>query len=811
MFTQASRQPSKSRWLRALPMVAMLFIAACDSPEERVEKHFARGMALLEDDSASKARLEFRNALRINPDHVGSRYQLGVMAEQEGNIRVAASQYGRVAELDPANIDVRLKLALFNMGAGELDTAKTYAEEALELAPENAEALGIYGGILYRLGDFDRAVATAQQATAIDPDTVTAHVVIISDMLRNEQPDEAMAALDGLLERLPEDETLNLLKLAMLANKGDEQGLESHLVRLIELFPDQPQFRVSLAQLYVSTNRPDAAKAQMRALLADRPDDQERALALVQLIARVDGRDAARAELERLIGAASVADSGYVRTLTIALAELHVAEGRPDDALALLRSGVEVASRKADGDRLRVKLAEIELAQGNREVAKTLVDGVLEDDANNSDALAIRAILEIDDYRPEDAILTLRQALSVDPQNARLLLLEARAHERNGNPTLAMERLASAVRASNFDPAIALQYAAALQGRDQTASAETVIEEAARRHPGNRDLLTRLAGLRLAMNDPAGANAVAEQLRALDNGGDTAQRITAATLLREGRIDEGTSILEGMLNDPEGGRGVLGELVASYISRNQTDRAVALLDDLIAQNPANLQAQILRAELYLRDGDQRAAEDALRRGVAAAPQSNAGYIILARLKLQQGDMNGAMEAVQGGLEAIPDDAALRLFLAQLLEQNGEFDRAIAVYSDLYENNQDSALLANNYASLLAEFRENDPESVAKAQRIARRLRGSTVPHFQDTYGWIAFLSGNTAEAVEVLSEAATALPNNALVRYHLGRVQAAAGNPDAARTELEAALTIDPNFPKAISARETLATLQGGG
>ena len=796
---------------RALPIVALLFVAACDSPEERVEKHFARGLALVEENAASKARLEFRNALRINEDHAPSRYQLGLMAEQEGNIRAAAGQYARVAELDPGNIDVRIKLAQFNLAGGEIDTAKTYAEQALALASDNAEALAVYSAVLFQLGDQDRAVMTAREALAVDPDMIAAHVVILTDMVRRDERDAAMAAVDELLLRLPAEQTLNLFKLQLLATAGDQDGLERQLLRMSELFPDQPQYRVALSQLYVSLERPAEAEAQLRALLAARPDDADRALTLVQFVAQVEGREAARQELEDLIAAAPTLDTAFVRQLTMALADLHLLDGRQEQALAVLQASIEGATSAPEADRMRVKVAEIELARGNAATAKTLIDGILEADANNADALAVRAMLEIEDYRPEDAILTLRRALSVDPQNARLLLLEAHAHDRNGNPTLALERLASATRAANFQPAIAMQYAAALQGRDQLPAAETVIEEAARRHPGNRELLTRLAALRLAMNDPAGANAVAEQLRAIDEGDDTAQRIAAATMLREGRLDEGTLLLEELMTDPEGSASVLPQLVASYVSRGETERAIALLDDLIAQNPANMQAQVLRAELHLLAGDAPAAEAVLRQSVEAAPQSNIGYLSLGRLKAQQGDIAAAEEAVLTGLAVIPEDQALGLFLAQLYEVQGRFVEAIEVYGRLYAMNDDSVLIANNYASLLAEFQEDDPEAIALAQRIARRLRGSTVPHFQDTYAWVAFLNGNVAEAAAVLAEAAAALPDNALVRYHRGRVEAAVGNAIVAREELEAALSIDPGFPKAESARAALATLEGGG
>jgi tetratricopeptide (TPR) repeat protein len=146
-------------------------------------------------------------------------------------------------------------------------------------------------------------------------------------------------------------------------------------------------------------------------------------------------------------------------------------------------------------------------------------------------------------------------------------------------------------------------------------------------------------------------------------------------------------------------------------------------------------------------------------------------------------------------------------LAGLLERVGDWDGAIEQYAALYRAAPDSVVLANNYASLLAEHRADDPESMALAARIAERLRDSTQPEFLDTYGWIRFLSGDINAALRALTPAAEGLPDNALVQYHAGRAFAAAGQESEARELLEAALSIDPDFKRAESARQALAAL----
>ena len=72
--------------------------------------------------------------------------------------------------------------------------------------------------------------------------------------------------------------------------------------------------------------------------------------------------------------------------------------------------------------------------------------------------------------------------------------------------------------------------------------------------------------------------------------------------------------------------------------------------------------------------------------------------------------------------------------------------------------------------------------------MTRRLRGTDVPPFQDTYGWILYLRGDASQALTYLEPAAAALPDVALVQYHLGEAELAAKRWDAAEQSFTRAL-----------------------
>jgi Tfp pilus assembly protein PilF len=100
--------------------------------------------------------------------------------------------------------------------------------------------------------------------------------------------------------------------------------------------------------------------------------------------------------------------------------------------------------------------------------------------------------------------------------------------------------------------------------------------------------------------------------------------------------------------------------------------------------------------------------------------------------------------------------------------------------------------ANNLASLLSEYR-TDKASLDRAYSVAVMLNKSPVPSFQDTLGWLYFLRGDSRAATKLLEPAAKALPNRAVVQYHLGMVYSADGQGEKAREQFNRALSLNPD------------------
>jgi tetratricopeptide (TPR) repeat protein len=788
----------------AAVLAITLVVAACDTPEERAQAHFERGLALIADDQNDKAGLEFRNALRLNRDFPEARFELGKLQERLGNFSAAAAHYTAALDLAPENAEAHLRLGQIVLLSGDVERAAVHIGEAARLNPDDASARAANAALMVRRGALDDAEAEANVAISLDPDNSSAHAVIASVLMERGDMEGALARVDAQLEATPNELSFHLIRLRILERMGDVDGVGAQLARQVEQFPDQIQFLQALAR-WRQQQGDDEGVEEVLGRMAE-IEGEEGISRLVAFIAQRRGEEAALNELQSRI--ASAPDLAATYALRQTLADFQIATGRPDDARNTLDAIVaaENAPREAVND-ARLRLARMAIQDGDAATALALAETVLAEDAENSDALAVRAAVAIDALRPEDAIADLRVALQGDPQNAQLMLLQAEAHERAGDLSAAAERFAAAARASNFDPEIAIRYARYLRAQGQLSAAEAAVSESTRRNPTSRAAWSTLAELRLLQSDWVGAEEAAAALRQLRGGEALAAQVSAASLTAQGRLDESTELLESSLDADKANIAVVSRLIRNYVQSGEIERAAAFLDEMLAVRPDDVAALLLRADLHAVQGQADQARALVERVIAIAPGSPAGHIALTRLNIAEGRLDEAERAAAVGIDAVENDFRLRLLQAQLLERRGAFEEAIAQYRVLAEMDPGSVLVANNLASLIAEHRSDDEEAMALAERMARRLRGYDIPELKDTYGWILFLRGDVAAALSPLIDAAAALPDNPIVRYHLGRAYAALDQKELAREQLEAALSLDADFPKAGSARDALAGL----
>ena len=786
------------RWLFALSFAVLL--AACDSIEDRVAEHYERGVELAAEGEIEKAMLEFRNAIKLNPDFVAAHFAMGEIHEARGEAQSAFGRFRRVAELDPTNIEARIRNGNYYMVAGNLPKAREEMEAAVANDPENIRVMALQAGVELRSGNLELVRDLLDKAIAKDPEDTGVAMVEVSYLLETGDNNSALNRLEGALAQAPDNDLLNLLKLRILNALGDETAMIKQLERLIELDIQTMPSRKRIFNYALQRKDMDLAERELQHIVRAELDKRETVLRYVRFIHAKKGADGVVVELNKLIE-----ETEESTELELMLAEFLEGAGRRDEGVKILTDMIERGGDNAN--KARIAYTRILFRTDRYDEAMELAREVLASDENNVDALVLFTQDLLKQDRVEEAIQTVRRGLNEAPNDVRLLLLAGRAQELSGNIDLANDRFARAVRNTEYQPQNVLTYVQFLSRLRRFNAVETVLTEALRRNPESTLIAEQLGFSRIRLENWAGVEQVARLLERQDKS--SAERLRAASLVAQEKFVEGSELIRELADNNPSAR-TMTALIASLLSAGDTEAAVEYLDEQIADNAENLQALGLRGNLFLAQGKIAEARDYYNRILAIDPTNPGAHSSIMRTHELEGDSEGAMAALEYGLELAPDSMSLLTRLAQLREIEGKIEEAIDIYDRLYKRAPNSQLVINNLASLLSDFESSDPQKIDRAYKLAGRLRESDLPHYQDTYAWTRYLKGEYDEAARSIRVAIEGLPDNHLVQFHAGMIFAAQGDAERAITHLETALSMagDRAFPAKALAESKLAELK---
>lgn len=762
-----------------MAFVALVLLSACDSPEDRIDRHMERAGALMDSSVPEKAILEYRNVLDIDENHIGAQYALAEIHEDKREYEAAFTRYRKVVEIQPEHGAANAKLARFYLLSQDLDLAKSQLAIALRMMPGDAGILALKASIEMKSGDLDAAGRTLEDAIGLAPTNVDVAITETAYIMETQGVEQALIRTDQALEIHPDERELHVLKILMLREIGTEPAIGAQLRTMSDRFPEDFQFRQALVQWAIRNGENDIALTELRGLVTAQPGETGPVSNLVRFVYTENGPDAARAELQRLIDG-----SEDPLRFELMLAELNARSGRRDAAIAELK---ELAGRAGeDVNLVRAALARQLLAAGELERADAVLSEALAEDPKDVDVLVLSIGRLIDTGQLDTAGQRVRVGLAEAPDDVRLLLLSGQLQELLSNFGLASDQLAKAVQEDDYRPATTERYVRFLLRIGDPAAAEIILSKAVQRHVDSAQLFALLGFTRIQLEEWIGAEQAARGLQRLD--ADRANQMRAAILIGQERFDEGAGILRDLVATTEQQASTVAALVQTYLRNGQLDEAEAFLEELLAENPQNIQALGIRGNLHLAGGAFAEAETYYRRILAIEPGNGPAHSALSRLAAVQGDADGAEAALRTGLGVSPDSLILLARLARLQEQRGDIDAAIETYERLYTRAPGALGIINNLASLLADHRRDDPEAVDRAYRLATRLRQATLPQYKDTYGWTRYLKGEYGEALLHLAPLAEVLPDNPWIHYHLGMVHAALKQPAEARRHLETAL-----------------------
>ncbi len=592
------------------------------------------------------------------------------------------------------------------------------------------------------------------------------------------------AALDYLTRAAESDPSLVLLlDLARLRyNLGDLDGattLGAHLAGSDDRAGRAAAHRL-LAEVAIAKVRDsqDAEENLSRAVthyeaaLRDEPGHPGTLESLAELLYHT-GRAAAAADLLQGEARRGPLDP----SLALLLGKAAARAGRPKDAEAVLR---DLVHRDPTNLEAADALATL-LEQDGRLAAAIAVYAAALPDEGPGRAYGRSRIGEIrmQDGKPDEAIRDLEEALAIDPEDTRVRLLLAQAHDAAGHVDLALAGYARVVAAEPANLEARLHHARLLQEEgDQNAALQ-----------GFQEIIAQAAG-RGALSDREAAVLVLANIQtgSLEMGRRHYDQAVAAF----------TRALEAA-NDPDADLFLL--LARANLEDGRIEAAGVALSAGERRHPGDLELAAFRGELLIAAGDRNQAQSLYetilkQRGDSAETYARIGESLLRRKVYDLAD-----RILREGTARHPEDDALAFAHGAVLERMGRLRDAERLLDHAIKLNPKNAMALNYLGYMLADRGLRLRDSVELVQRaLAMDPRNAA---YLDSLGWAQFKLGQFGPAEESLRQAKRYDGADPTIREHLGDLLMRTGRPGEAVQEWEAAIERGHEDPEKIRTKIT--------
>jgi tetratricopeptide (TPR) repeat protein len=737
----------------------LLFVAGgCHA--RTVDDYVRAGDADVHEGRDQEATIEFRRALRLDPRRGDIRLRLGDAFLHLDDVRAALQAYVRAADLLPGDADAQLKAGELLLKTGQFADARARAERALAIDDQRGAALTLRGRARSHLNDVEGAIEDYEAAIARDSTAAgTAYINLGWLRYTHGQYAEAESTFRVAVSALPflADVRLALANFFWVTHRPAES--EDALKGVLDVDVWNVDANRALARLYIASGRAAQAEPYFRALAAGSTDAR---LTLAQYYIAVRRFDRAREVLEDLVKTPEAAD------------------------------------------RANVRLALLDAAQGNRDLAYVRVRSVLARRPRDVDALLTQAALFHADRKIDHALAAVKVAMDADGTSAAVHMMAARlysAADRTSDAITEYERVLS------LDPTpyhAALELTRIYLAAGQIDRALTYGEQALAVRPRStvaHDLVARIHALGDVDKSAPDIAAVQRALPLSPEGYDLAGLAALAIGdhgLARGAYDRALDI------DPDDLQAVAG-LAQLEIGAGRGSDALGRIDAYMTRTAPSTDVLFLAARIALAAGESDRAGTLLSVVIDREPHRVKAYAMLADLAIKQGRLDSARAELQRALPENSRLVPLRTMIAMLLEAEGRRAEAEVEYQRVLAIDPRAAVAANNLAWLyVAEGRRLD-DALQHAQDAVQRLPNN--PYVNDTLGWIFCKKHMASRAIPLLESSARMLPQDAAIHYHLGMAYREAGNAARARDALLRATALSGGFDGVQDARRSLAAM----
>jgi len=747
-------------------------LLGCGSAVDSASNFVESGKELLAEGDATKARIEFKNAIQVDPRQAEPFYQLALLDEKEQKWTAMFANLTTVVQLQPTHYKALVKLGQLHSLSGNDDIALENANIAIEADKSNLRAWLLRATVAMKQEKFESAMNDVEYVLSLDSknmDAFSAKVIILQAI---DKPKQALLVIDEALKIKPNYVPIIAVKLSILDGQKDYAALEQVFPGLLTQFPDQNWVSMSLARLLYTQGKYADAENVMESYVSAHADDIDSKLLLVSFISEKEP-ERAISTLDGYIEQAQDKDKNY--QLRSYKASLQLGNGDIDDAIETLNLIKSLDIEGNYGRDAQVALANYDFQQGKLELALAQLQEVLTVAPEHERALILKARIEIANKDIDTAVSHLRLVLRNNPESETALILLAQSYMSSGSTELAEDSFRQALAVNPGNVTAALSVVDSLMRVNDFDSTKVVLTKALQNTTDKAPLLQTLAQIQLFENDLDSATATIDLLRV--EVGDTAQ-----THFLSGQVFEAKSLFDSAITDykaalakqPDTER-ALQSLANSYLQLGKKEELISYIGEFVESNPSQLAGYALLSNVYLQDENWAKAIAITEQGIAIEPKWQVGYATLSAIYEVQNKTGQMISEYKRGLDNNKNSTFLRMQLASVYQSVAEFDKAKTLYEEILVIDSSIEPAINNLASLLVD-QFNSVENLNKAMMLVERFKTSTEPYYLDTYGWTHVLLGDFDKAQVALERVISSSPDVAVFNYHIGALHLKQGN-----------------------------------
>jgi tetratricopeptide (TPR) repeat protein len=359
------------------------------------------------------------------------------------------------------------------------------------------------------------------------------------------------------------------------------------------------------------------------------------------------------------------------------LAETYARLGQGADALSEYVRAADLDPANVD---LQLAAARYLVAGRRFDEALKKVDAVIASAPTTAEAYMLRGtvLAGLNDF--ERAVGDIEEAIRLDPN-------EGKSYANLGVMQLALGQSAQAQ--ASFKKAIALApdwvygylaFANYHWSAGRVADAEQALRDALRVKPDEPLANRAMAALLMSSGRRNEAEPYVKRVAELVPSVQTTL-LLADYYVACGRTDDAVRVLESLAASHKGDAAIGTRLALAHARAGDRKKAYDVLEPLLAKDPRDANALLVRAKLLLADGRTTDAFQALQAAIDCDSSLVEAHFLLGKLYAARGDAGGATKSFTQVLTLNPRAAAAQVELAKLRVASGSPDQALRLARD----------------------------------------------------------------------------------------------------------------------------------